>query len=78
MGELLGLSWDNYRDSMTGNLKTIIRDEDFVDVSLHCEGRTLRAHKVTTSAAMLRLKMLFCNENNKKVLFRCTLICYFI
>ena len=52
MGELLGLSWDNYRDSMTGNLKTIIRDEDFVDVSLHCEGRTLRAHKVTTPAVI--------------------------
>ena len=52
MGELLGLSWDNYRDSMTGNLKTLIRDEDFVDVSLHCEGRTLRAHKVTTHAIL--------------------------
>ena len=52
MGELLGLSWDNYRDSMTGNLKTLIREEDFVDVSLHCEGRTLRAHKVTTLAVI--------------------------
>ena len=58
MGELLGLSWDNYRDSMTGNLKTIIRDEDFVDVSLHCEGRTLRAHKVTTSSVIFAMKII--------------------
>ena len=50
MGELLGLSWDNYKDSMTGNLKTLIQDEHFVDVSLHCEGRMLRAHKVYLSA----------------------------
>ena len=43
MGELLGVSWDNYRDSMTRNLRTLIRDEEFIDVSLHCEGRTLKA-----------------------------------
>ena len=50
MGELLGVSWDNYKDSMTGNLRSLIRDEDFIDVSLHCEGRTLKAHKVYLSA----------------------------
>ena len=50
MGELLGVSWDNYKDSMTGNLRSLIKDEDFIDVSLHCEGRTLKAHKVYLSA----------------------------
>jgi len=50
MGELLGVSWDNYKDSMTGNLRSMIKDEDFIDVSLHCEGRTLKAHKVYLSA----------------------------
>ena len=44
--DLYGLSWDNYRESITGSLRHLIRDEDFVDVSLHCEGRVLKAHKV--------------------------------
>ena len=39
MGELLGVSWDNYKDSMTGNLRSLLRDEDFIDVSLHCESQ---------------------------------------
>jgi len=49
--DLYGLSWDNYRESITGSLRHLIRDEDFVDVSLHCEGRVLKAHKVYLSAA---------------------------
>jgi len=49
--DLYGLSWNNYRESITGSLRNLIRDEDFVDVSLHCEGRVLKAHKVYLSAA---------------------------
>jgi len=49
--DLYGLSWNNYRESITGSLRNLIREEDFVDVSLHCEGRVLKAHKVYLSAA---------------------------
>jgi len=50
MGEQYSLNWNNYKFSMTGSLRTIIQEEDFVDVTLHTEGQTLKAHKVYLSA----------------------------
>jgi len=44
------LNWNNYKFSMTESLKSIIQEEDFVDVTLHTEGKTLKAHKVYLSA----------------------------
>lgn len=50
MADQFSLNWNNYKFSMTESLKTIIREEDFVDVTLHTEGKTLKAHKVYLSA----------------------------
>jgi len=50
MGDQYSLNWNNYKFSMTESLKTIIQEEDFVDVTLHTEGKTLKAHKVYLSA----------------------------
>jgi len=50
MTELLGLDWSNYKWTLTENLKTLIRDQEFVDVTLHCEGKSLKAHKLYLSA----------------------------
>ena len=63
MGELLGLSWDNYKESITGHLKSLIQDEEFVDVSLHCEGKTLKAHKVYLSACSEYFKIVLKGTN---------------
>ena len=63
MGELCGLSWDNYRDSVTANLKTLIQDEDFVDVSLSCEGKVIKAHKLYLSAASDHFKTILKGTN---------------
>jgi len=50
MGDQYSLNWNNYKFSMTDSLKIIIQEEDFVDVTLHTEGKTLKAHKVYLSA----------------------------
>ena len=50
MAEQYSLNWNNYKLSMTDSLKTIMTDEDFVDVTLHTEGRTVKAHKVYLGA----------------------------
>lgn len=46
----LRLDWDDYRESMTESLKSLVQDQEFVDVVLHTEGRTLKAHRVFLSA----------------------------
>ena len=50
MAELLGLDWSSYKLTVTRNLKTLIQDQQFVDVTLHCEGKSLKAHKLYLSA----------------------------
>jgi len=50
MEDQYSLNWNNYKFSMTDSLKIIIQEEDFVDVTLHTEGKTLKAHKVYLSA----------------------------
>eukprot|EP00092_Neocalanus_flemingeri_P017902 GFUD01019368.1.p1 GENE.GFUD01019368.1~~GFUD01019368.1.p1 ORF type:complete len:295 (+),score=67.15 GFUD01019368.1:41-925(+) len=56
MAEQYSLNWNNYKFSMTESLKTIIQEEDFVDVTLHTEGKTLKAHKVYLSACSTYFK----------------------
>jgi len=56
MGEQYNLNWNNYKFSMTESLKTIIQEEDFIDVTLHTEGKTLKAHKVYLSACSTYFK----------------------
>jgi len=50
MAEQYSLNWNNYKFSMIESMKTLIQEEDFVDVTLHSEGKTLKAHKVYLSA----------------------------
>ncbi|XP_069172161.1 protein abrupt isoform X2 [Procambarus clarkii] len=44
------LRWHNYSDSVTSALESLRYDEDFLDVTVACEGRTIRAHKLVLSA----------------------------
>ena len=62
MTDQFSLSWNNYQNSITTAFNTLREDEDFVDVTLSAEGKTLKAHKASfgirtiISHAPLRLK----------------------
>jgi len=63
MADQYSLNWNNYKSSMTESLKTIIQHEDFVDVTLHSEGKTLKAHKVYLSACSSYFKNVLKDTN---------------
>ncbi|XP_071528770.1 uncharacterized protein [Panulirus ornatus] len=44
------LRWHNYSDTVTSALESLRYDEDFLDVTVACEGHTIRAHKLVLSA----------------------------
>lgn len=52
MGDLqhFCLRWNNYQSSITTAFENLRDDEDFVDVTLACDGKSLKAHRVVLSA----------------------------
>ena len=44
------LRWSNYQSSITSAFENLRDDEDFVDVTLACDGKSLKAHRVVLSA----------------------------
>uniref|UniRef100_A0A1B6E5M1 Broad-complex n=2 Tax=Clastoptera arizonana TaxID=38151 RepID=A0A1B6E5M1_9HEMI len=52
MGDLqhFCLRWNNYQSSITSAFENLRGDEDFVDVTLACDGKSLKAHRVVLSA----------------------------
>lgn len=52
------LKWNNYQASLTNAFKSLLENEDFVDVTLSAGGKTLRAHKVVLSACSSYFKQL--------------------
>lgn len=44
------LRWNNYRTNITAEFEVLREGEHFVDVTLACDGRQLKAHKVVLSA----------------------------
>ncbi|XP_068203338.1 sex determination protein fruitless-like [Palaemon carinicauda] len=44
------LRWNNYQSSMVGVLRSLLEEGQFVDVTLACDGRRLKAHKLMLSA----------------------------
>lgn len=53
------LRWNNFQAYITSQFETLRDDEDFVDVTLACEGQRLGAHKVVLSACSPFFKELF-------------------
>ena len=53
------LKWNNYQANIVCALGNLKLDEDFVDVTLSCEGRTIKAHKVILSACSSYFKNVF-------------------
>ena len=50
MADQFCLKWNNYQLSLTSAFKHLLEEEDFVDVTLSAEGKSLKAHKVVLSA----------------------------
>ncbi|XP_053623727.1 protein bric-a-brac 1-like isoform X2 [Plodia interpunctella] len=44
------LRWNNYQSNLTNCFDQLLRTQSFVDVTLSCEGQSLKAHKVVLSA----------------------------
>lgn len=61
------LRWNNYQSSITSAFENLRDDEDFVDVTLACDGRSLKAHRVVLSACssyfreLLKVIVIFIN-----------------
>jgi broad-like protein len=52
MGDLqhFCLRWNNYQNSITTAFENLRDDEDFIDVTLACDGKSLKAHREVLSA----------------------------
>ena len=55
----LCLKWDNFQSILTDTFDQLRQSEDFVDVTLACEGRTIKAHRVVLSACSSYFKHIF-------------------
>ena len=53
----------NAQASLTNAFKSLLENEDFVDVTLSAGGKTLRAHKVVLSACSSYFKQLLRGES---------------
>ncbi|KAG8237718.1 hypothetical protein J437_LFUL017837 [Ladona fulva] len=52
------LKWNNFSDNILSSLENLWGDEDFVDVTIACDGESLKAHKVVLSACSSYMKRL--------------------
>lgn len=53
------LKWNNYLRQLTYALDSHREHDEFVDVSLFCDGRKIKAHKVVLSACSSYFKEIF-------------------
>ena len=44
------LRWNNYQSNVVGVLRSLLEEGQFVDVTLACDGRSIKAHKLMLSA----------------------------
>ena len=53
------LKWNNFQRNIVAALGNLKLDEDFVDVTISCEGKLIKAHKVILSACSDYFRDLF-------------------
>jgi len=59
MDQQYSLHWNNYVRQITEAFDTLRNDVDFVDVTLSCEGRKIKAHKMLLSACSVYFRDIF-------------------
>ncbi|XP_039292185.1 protein abrupt [Nilaparvata lugens] len=57
--QLFCLRWNNFPNNFASQFDSLRSNEDFVDVTLTCEGRRITAHKLVLSACSPYFKQLF-------------------
>lgn len=45
------LKWNNFGKNVTSTFKSLLENEEFVDISLSAQGGTIKAHRVVLSAS---------------------------
>ncbi|XP_037817062.1 protein bric-a-brac 2, partial [Lucilia sericata] len=53
------LRWNNYQTNLTNVFDELLQNESFVDVTLACEGQSIKAHKMILSACSPYFQALF-------------------
>lgn len=53
------LRWNNYQTNLTNVFDELLQNESFVDVTLACEGQSIKAHKMVLSACSPYFQALF-------------------
>lgn len=53
------LRWNNYQSNLTNVFDQLLQSESFVDVTLACEGHSVKAHKMVLSACSPYFQSLF-------------------
>ncbi|XP_075161252.1 bric a brac 1 [Haematobia irritans] len=53
------LRWNNYQSNLTSVFDQLLQSEAFVDVTLACDGRSIKAHKMVLSACSPYFQTLF-------------------
>ncbi|XP_055841630.1 protein bric-a-brac 2 [Episyrphus balteatus] len=53
------LRWNNYQTNLTNVFDELLQSESFVDVTLACEGQSIKAHKMVLSACSPYFQSLF-------------------
>lgn len=56
------LRWNNYQTNLTAVFEQLLQTEQFVDVTLSCDGISIKAHKIVLSACSPYFQALF-NDN---------------
>ncbi|RZF39090.1 hypothetical protein LSTR_LSTR014688 [Laodelphax striatellus] len=57
--QLFCLRWNNYQSNLTNVFDQLLQSESFVDVTLACDGHSVKAHKVVLSACSPYFQALF-------------------
>jgi len=57
--QFFSLKWNHFKENFTSQFAFLKNEEQFVDVTLGSEGKTLKAHKVILSASSLFLTQIF-------------------
>uniref|UniRef100_T1GX08 BTB domain-containing protein n=1 Tax=Megaselia scalaris TaxID=36166 RepID=T1GX08_MEGSC len=53
------LKWNNYQTNLTNVFDNLLQNESFVDVTLACDGQSIKAHKMVLSACSPYFQALF-------------------
>lgn len=70
MADQFCLRWNNFQSNIVSALDSLKCSEDLVDVTLTCEGRNIKAHKVILSACSPYFRNVFkVNDLGHKITF---------